>query len=310
MARAVHTACLSNLGIDTTLNPQRPSRQYDPVERLSVFLLGAMHLCCLLVFVMPFSWSLVALCAGSYALRMWAITAGYHRYFSHRSYKTSRFFQFLLGLLGTSAMQNGPLWWASWHRRHHRDSDTVEDPHSPRQHGFWQAHIGWILCGRYDNPDLSNVADMSRFPELRFLDKHKWLPLIAYALGCYAIAGWSGVVWGFVLSSVLLLHATAAINSLAHVWGSRRYATPDDSRNNPWLAVVTLGEGWHNNHHHGQGYARQGFFWWEIDVSYYVLKLLSWAGIVWDLRVPSPKVLGSSLVLPVGPVGPVALQPR
>jgi stearoyl-CoA desaturase (delta-9 desaturase) len=191
-------------------------------------------------------------------------------------------------------MQNGPIWWASWHRHHHRDADTYADPHSPKQHGFWQAHMGWILCGRYDSPDLSNVKDMTRFPELRFLDRHKWMPLIAYALGCYAIAGWAGVVWGFVLSSVLLLHATALINSLAHVWGTRRYATDDDSRNNGLLALLTLGEGWHNNHHHACGYARQGFMWWELDVSYYVLKLLSWTGLVWDLRVPSAKVLNGS----------------
>jgi stearoyl-CoA desaturase (delta-9 desaturase) len=255
-----------------------------------------MHLSCLLVFVIPFSWSHVALFAGSYALRMWAITAGYHRYFSHRSYKTSRAFQFFLALLGTSSMQNGPLWWASWHRRHHQDSDTFEDPHSPGQHGFWQAHIGWILCGRYDHPDLSNVADLAAFPELRFLDKHKWMPLIAYAFVCLAIGGWGGVVWGFVLASVVLLHATAAINSLAHVWGSRRYATRDDSRNNVWLALLTMGEGWHNNHHHARAYARQGFFWWEIDMSYYILKVLSWVGLVWDLRVPSLKVLNASRV--------------
>jgi stearoyl-CoA desaturase (delta-9 desaturase) len=287
---------LSNNPILATATSQRSPRRHDPVERLSVFLLGAMHLSCLLVFVVPFSWPLVALGAGSYALRMWAITAGYHRYFSHRAYKTSRLFQFLLALLGTSAMQNGPLWWASWHRRHHRDSDTFADPHSPSQHGLWQAHIGWILCGRYDNPDLSNVADLARFPELRFLDKHKWLPLIGYALACYAIAGVGGVVWGFVLSSVVLLHATALINSLAHVWGSRRYVTHDDSRNNVWLALLTLGEGWHNNHHHGRAYARQGFFWWEIDVTFYVLKALAWIGVVWELRLPNAKVLNGSRV--------------
>jgi stearoyl-CoA desaturase (delta-9 desaturase) len=276
------------------LQPQRSARPFDPIERLSIVLLGAMHVSCLFVFLVPFSWSLVALCAGSYALRMWAITAGYHRYFSHRAYKTSRAFQLMLAVIGTSAMQNGPIWWASWHRRHHRDADTFSDPHSPAQHGFWQAHMGWILCGRYDEPDVSNVKDMTCLPELRFLDRHKWLPLIALALGCYAIAGVPGVVWGFVVSSVLLLHATALINSLAHTWGSRRYSTRDDSRNNGWLALLTLGEGWHNNHHHGRGYARQGFFWWELDVTFYVLKLLEQLGIVWDLRVPSAKVLAAS----------------
>jgi stearoyl-CoA desaturase (delta-9 desaturase) len=266
------------------------------VERLSIVLLAGMHLSCCFVFFVPFSWNLVVLCACSYVLRMWAITAGYHRYFSHRSYKTSRAFQFVLALLGTSSMQNGPIWWASWHRRHHRYADTPADAHSPSQHGFWQAHLGWILSGDYDNPDVSNVADLTRYAELRFLDRHKWLPLIAYAGACYAIAGLPGIVWGFVLSSVLLLHATALINSLAHVWGTRRYETKDSSRNNLWLALLTLGEGWHNNHHHGTSYARQGFFWWELDVTYYVLKLLSWFGIVWDLREPTSKALSGPLV--------------
>ena len=258
---------------------------------VSLGLLGAMHAACLLVFVVPFSATVVWLAVGGYLLRMWAITAGYHRYFSHRSFKTSRAFQFVLAVIGTSAMENGPLWWASWHRRHHREADSPDDPHSPVQYGFWQAHLGWVLSGRYDNPDLSNIADMARFPELRFLDRHKWLPLIGYALGCYAIAGVAGVVWGFVLSSVLLLHATALINSLAHVWGTRRYETRDQSRNNLWLALLTLGEGWHNNHHHAQGNVRQGVLWWELDVTYYVLRLLALVGLVWDLHEPRPKIV-------------------
>jgi stearoyl-CoA desaturase (delta-9 desaturase) len=276
-------------------------RSYTPLEHLSLILLGAMHLACALVFFVNFSWSLVALCAAGYVLRMWAITAGYHRYFSHRSYKTSRGFQFVLALLGTSAMQNGPLWWSSWHRRHHRHSDTPLDPHSPDQRGFWHAHLQWILSGDHDHPDLSNVDDLTRFPELRFLDRHKWLPIIAYAVVCYALAGLPGLVWGFVLSTVLVLHATALINSLAHVYGSRRYETADKSRNNAWLALITLGEGWHNNHHHGMSYARQGFFWWELDATYYVLKLLAGLGLVWDLREPTQKVLRASLTQELNP---------
>jgi stearoyl-CoA desaturase (delta-9 desaturase) len=290
---------VSNPVVTPSLEPttvlQKQDHKHDPAERLSVSLLAGMHLACLLVFLFPFSWKLVALGVGSYLLRMWAITAGYHRYFSHRTFKTSRVFQFLLALLGTSAMQNGPIWWASWHRSHHRHADTPTDAHSPVQHGFWQAHMGWILSGKFDHPDLSNVRDLTRFPELRFLDRHKWLPLIAYAVACYAIAGWAGVVWGFVLSSVVVLHATALINSLAHVWGSRRYATADGSRNNGLLALLTLGEGWHNNHHHAMSSTRQGFFWWEIDVTYYVLRGLAWVGLVWDLREPSRKMLAGPL---------------
>jgi stearoyl-CoA desaturase (delta-9 desaturase) len=255
-----------------------------------------MHLSVFFVFFVPFTGALLALAIGSYLLRMWAITAGYHRYFSHRSFKTSRAFQLVLGILGTSAMQNGPLWWASWHRRHHRFSDTPQDAHSPRVRGFWYAHMGWFLDGTHDDPDLSNVRDLTRYPELRFLDKHKWLPIVAYAFVCAAIAGLPGVVWGFCVPTVLSLHATMLINSLAHVWGARRFATEDDSRNNAILAVVTLGEGWHNNHHHAMTSARQGFYWWEIDFTYYVLVVLSLLGIVWDLRAPSAAALRTSRI--------------
>ena len=266
-----------------------PAPKSRAVDVLSLGLLASMHLACTLVLAVPFAWELVALAAGSYLLRMFAITAGYHRYFSHRTYRTSRAFQFTLGLLGTMAMQNGPLWWASSHRRHHRFADTERDPHSPRLTGFWHAHMGWFLWGVPE--DFSNVADLVRYPELRFLERHRWLPLVAYAVGCYALAGWGGVVWGFVVSTVLVLHATLLINSLAHVWGERRYETPDDSRNNALLALITLGEGWHNNHHHCMTSARQGFRWWELDPTYYVILLLARFGVVWDVREPSPKAL-------------------
>jgi stearoyl-CoA desaturase (delta-9 desaturase) len=277
---------------------QSVKRSYSSAESLSLGLLIAMHAACLLVFFVPFSAQVVALAAGGYLIRMWAITAGYHRYFSHRSFKTSRAFQFLLAVIGTSAMQNGPLWWASWHRHHHRYTDQPLDPHSPMQSGFWHAHMGWILAADSSDPYMSNVSDLMRFPELRYIDRHKWLPLIAYAIGCFAIAGVPGLVWGFALSSVLVLHATALINSLGHVWGTRRYATPDTSRNNALLALITLGEGWHNNHHHAMHSARQGFLWWEFDPTYYVLRVLAWLGVIWDLREPSPRALRGPLVRP------------
>jgi len=265
-------------------------------RRLSLALLALVHLSCLLVFAAPSRWSLVALAAGGYVVRMWAITAGYHRYFSHRTFKTSRAFQFVMAWLGTSSMQNGPLWWASWHRRHHKYSDTPLDPHSPVQHGFWHSHFGWALDGNHGSPDLSNVRDLVRYPELVFLDKHKWIPIAVYIGACFAVAGWAGIVWGFSVSTVMLYHGTLFINSLGHVWGSRRYETGDQSRNNPWLAIITLGEGWHNNHHHCMTSTRQGFFWWEVDASYYALKVLSWMGIVWDLREPPEKALLGPLV--------------
>lgn len=261
-----------------------PTSSQRAVSALSTVLTLLMHAAVCLVFFVPFAWELVLLCAASYGLRMWAITAGYHRYFSHRAFKTTRAFQFLLALLGTMSMQNGPLWWASWHRRHHRHSDTEEDAHSPVRGGFWHAHIGWFLNGSHDRPNLANVRDLARYPELRFLDRHKWLPLVAYAGSMFLIAGFPGVVWGFVVSTIACLQATMCINSLAHVWGTRRFETKDASRNNGVLALATLGEGWHNNHHHDMSAARQGLAWWELDVTYYSLWALEKCGIIWDLR--------------------------
>jgi stearoyl-CoA desaturase (Delta-9 desaturase) len=249
------------------------------------------HLACGLALVYPPTWHLALLAVGSYLLRMWAITVGYHRYLSHRSFRTSRGFQFVLALLGATAMQQGPLWWASWHRRHHEYADTPDDPHSPFVRGFWHAHVGWVFDGTHDDADLSNVRDLACFSELRFLDRHSWLPLVAYAAGCFAIAGMSGVVWGFAISTIAVVHATFLINSVAHVWGSRRYDTADRSRNNPALALLTLGEGWHNNHHHYMTSARQGFFWWEVDASYYSVVVLARLRLVWHVRVPPSHVL-------------------
>jgi stearoyl-CoA desaturase (delta-9 desaturase) len=261
------------------------------IDVVSLALFAGMHAACALVFFVPFSFEVLALALGSYVVRMFAITAGYHRYLAHRAFKTSRLFQFLLAAVGTASMQNGPLWWASWHRHHHKHSDAENDAHSPRHGGFWHAHLGWVFDGKHDQPDFSNVKDLTRYPELRFLERHKWVPLVAWALACFAIAGWAGVVWGFVLATIALFHATCFINSLAHVWGKRRYRTGDDSRNNLALAVLTLGEGWHNNHHHYMSSARQGFFWWEVDASYYAIKILSWVRVVWDVRAPSAEAI-------------------
>jgi stearoyl-CoA desaturase (delta-9 desaturase) len=252
------------------------SRPYRPLEHLSNVLFVGMHLAVLLVFVVPSSWPLRAFALCSYCVRMWAVTAGYHRYFAHRSYKTGRVFQFFLAVLGATAMQNGPIWWASVHRRHHQYADGPRDPHSPTPRGFWYAHIGWNFDRRRAAPDdRSNVSDLTRYPELRFVDRCDWIALVA------------ALVWGFVVSTMAVFHCTMLINSLGHVWGSRRYATSDRSRNNALLAVLTLGEGWHNNHHRYRSSARQGFAWWEIDVTYYVLRALGGLGVVWGIREPS-----------------------
>jgi stearoyl-CoA desaturase (delta-9 desaturase) len=253
----------------------------------------SLHLAVIAAFFVAPSVLGVILCGVLYLVRMFGITAGYHRYFSHRSYKTSRSFQFVLAWLGCSAMQKGPLWWVAHHRHHHRHSDTPDDPHSPRARSFWWSHIGWILAQKGNETHWPAARDWIRYPELRWLNRFHWIPGIALAFACWLAAGWSGLVWGFLISTVLCFHATFSVNSLCHLWGKRRYATEDDSRNNLLVALVTLGEGWHNNHHHYQSCARQGFFWWEIDVSYYVIKLLGWLGVVWEIRKPRPAKIES-----------------
>jgi stearoyl-CoA desaturase (delta-9 desaturase) len=249
-----------------------------------------LHISCFAVIFTGVSLPAVLLCIGLYFLRMFALTAGYHRYFSHRTYKTSRAFQFILAAIACSAIQKGPLWWAAHHRRHHKFTDQEGDVHSPIQNGFWWSHIGWILSSKYDATDWDAIKDFSRYPELRWLNRWHAFPGVVLGVLCYLVGGWQGLVWGLSISTVLLYHGTFAINSLAHLWGSQRYETGDDSRNNLLLALLTGGEGWHNNHHHYMATVKQGFFWWEIDCSYYVLRFLSWFGVVWDLRMP-PKYL-------------------
>jgi stearoyl-CoA desaturase (Delta-9 desaturase) len=249
------------------------------------------HISCLAAIWTGVTWQSLAICVALYWLRMFAIGAGYHRYFSHRSYATSRVFQFLLAVLAQTTAQKSVLWWAAKHRHHHLHSDTAEDVHSPVHSGFLYSHVGWIFTKRHDMADLTRVSDLTRFRELMWLDKYELVPAVALGLACFLVAGWAGLVVGFLWSTVLVYHATFCINSLAHVHGGRRYVTGDDSRNNFLLALFTMGEGWHNNHHAYQSSVRQGFLWWELDSTYYILRALSWIGVVWDLKTPPAVVL-------------------
>jgi stearoyl-CoA desaturase (delta-9 desaturase) len=241
-------------------------------------------------FVVPVEGRWLALAAALYAVRMFAITAGYHRYFSHRAYKTSRAFQFVLAWLGASSAQKGPLWWAAHHRDHHRYSDGPDDIHSPLERGFWWSHVGWILSTSYDETKLDRIKDLAKYPELRWLDRWHMVPPVALAAVLFLAGGLPALLWGFFVSTVALWHGTFVINSLAHVVGRRRYETGDGSRNSLALALITFGEGWHNNHHFYASTANQGFFWWEIDLSYYALRGLEAVGVVRDLRTPPPHV--------------------
>jgi stearoyl-CoA desaturase (Delta-9 desaturase) len=260
----------------------------------------AVHLACIAAFWLPFSWGLVALALGLYALRMFALTGGYHRYFSHRTYKTSRAFQFVLAVLGLTAVQKGPLWWAAHHRHHHRYSDRHGDLHSPGLQGFLWAHMGWILSHDHDATDYRRVGDLARYPELVWLNRWHLVPPVALAVGLFAAGGWPAFIWGFCISTVITWHITFSINSLTHMFGRRRYRTKDDSRNSLILALLTLGEGWHNNHHYYKASTRQGFYWWEIDLTYYTLRLLAALGVVWDLKEPSAEVKRANRIEDVG----------
>lgn len=231
-----------------------------------------------------FSWHGVALAAGLYVVRMFAITGGTHRYFAHRSYRTSRAMQLVLALVATTSSQQGVLWWASQHRAHHQHADETADPHA-RHRGFWWSHLGWFLVHTYDATEWGRMRDFAAYRELRWLDRFYIVP-IAALIGVLALAGGlPAVVWGYCVSTVVLWHATSALTSIAHWLGSQRYATGDESRNSAALALITLGDGWHNNHHFYPGSARHGFYWWELDLTYLGLRALAAVGLIWDLRV-------------------------
>ncbi|MBL8113383.1 MAG: fatty acid desaturase [Acidobacteria bacterium] len=251
---------------------------------------GLVHVAALGILVLDFTWWGVALCVASYYLRMFAITAGFHRYFSHRTYQLGRVSQFLMAFLGQTAAQKGVLWWAAHHRHHHRYSDMPEDIHSPKQRGFWWSHMGWILAEDYEKADYARIPDFAKYPELRWLDSNQFLATMVYALFMFFAFGWTGLFYGYFLATVLLWHGTFTINSVMHVFGRRVYATKDDSRNSMIFALVTMGEGWHNNHHHYPGSAAQGFHWWQIDPSYYLLWIGEKVGLVKGLRRVPEKI--------------------
>lgn len=276
---------------DTKSDAVGSAPEHDDIIYPAAIPFTMVHLACLTAVWTGVTWQAAALGIALYFVRIFAIGAGYHRYFSHRSYATSRAFQLVLAVLAQSSMQRSVLWWAAKHRHHHLHSDTAHDVHSPRQRGFLYSHLGWIFNRRHDDTDLVKIADFARYPELMWLHRHEWTPGIVLAVLCFLAGGWPGLVVGFFWSTVCVYHATFCINSLAHVHGRKRYVTGDDSRNNWLLALMTMGEGWHNNHHACQSSVRQGFKWWEFDPTYYILTVLSWCGVVWDMKMPSSAVV-------------------
>ncbi len=291
----------ANIAVDN--NPEK-------IEFLRILPFILLHLACFTVFFVGFSATALIIALMLYALRMFAITGFYHRYFAHKAFKTSRFVQFIFAFLAASSAQRGPLWWASHHRHHHANSDKPEDSHSPVQRGFFWSHISWFLTNKNFNSKNERVKDLLVYPELKFLDRFDVIAPLFLATSLYALGaalevyaphlqttGLQLLVWGFVISTVVLYHMTFTVNSLAHVWGKRRFNTGDQSRNNSLIALLTLGEGWHNNHHHFPSAARQGFYWWEIDLTYYGLKILSALGLIWDLRKVPVEVLSNKRII-------------
>jgi stearoyl-CoA desaturase (delta-9 desaturase) len=282
---------------DTGVGAANDDAADDRIDWLRAAPFVAMHLACAFVLVVGASWFALAVAAALYAVRMFALTGFYHRYFSHRTFRAPRAVQFAFAIIGAACVQRGPLWWAAHHRNHHRHVETALDLHSPVVHGFWRSHVGWFLTRRGFRTEWDRIGDFARFPELRWLDRFDIAVPVALAAALYALGAWlehaapslrtTGpqlLVWGFFVSTVVLFHATVTINSLAHRFGTRRYATRDDSRNNVWLALLTFGEGWHNNHHFFPGTVRQGFRWWEVDLTWYGLRALAALRLVRDLK--------------------------
>ncbi len=279
----------------------------DRIDWLRTIPFIAMHVACIGVIWVGFSWIALTIAAVLYAIRMFALTGFYHRYFSHKAFRTSRPVQFFFAAIAAMCVQRGPLWWAAHHRHHHRHTDTPEDMHSPRQHGFLWAHMGWFLTPRGFRTNWDAIPDFRQLPELRLLDRFDLIMPVLLATGMYFLGSWLGerypeletsgpqmLVWGFFVSTIVLFHATVTINSLAHRFGTRRFETRDDSRNNWALALITFGEGWHNNHHFFPGAARQGFRWWELDLTWLGLKFLAAIGLIHDLKVVPQVLLQSS----------------
>jgi stearoyl-CoA desaturase (delta-9 desaturase) len=281
-----------------------PEEDTDRIDWVRAIPFIGMHVACLGVFFVGWSWVAISIAVLLYALRIFTLTGWYHRYFSHRTFKTWRIVQFVFAVIGCSAVQRGPLWWAAHHRNHHVHSDDPEDLHSPRQFGFWWAHFGWFLTPKAFRTNLKVIPDYAKYPELRFLDRYDLVVPVALAVLLFGfghlvalgapeleVTGLQILIWGFFISTICCYHVTYLVNSAAHVIGSRRYETKDDSRNNWFVALLTFGEGWHNNHHHYPNSTRQGFYWWEIDLTYYGLCFMEMLGLVWDLKEVPKKVL-------------------
>jgi stearoyl-CoA desaturase (delta-9 desaturase) len=302
-------------------HPAEPSLEVPVLERLPAQrltrsdLLGSIpfmtvHAVALIgAFVYPPSWGLFALCLGVWYVRILGISLGYHRYFAHRTFKTSRAFQLVLAVWSMTSAQRGVLWWSGHHRNHHRWSDTPQDIHSPARTGFFWSHVGWIMSKRYERAPLEVIRDMARYPELRWLERHLYVPAFALAITSFALGGMPALIWVFFVSTVILYHTTFSINSLMHTFGRRVYPTTDTSRNSLLLALLTAGEGWHNNHHYFCSSARIGFHWYQYDPSWVLIRLFERVGLVWDVNLPPAHVIEGARTQAAGPTSDIGATP-
>jgi len=287
---------------------------------ISIIVFWTVQVSAVLAVLVPFSWAMAGLWAVSHFLRAIGLTLSFHRYFAHRTFQMNRAARFVWALIGTAAMQKGPLWWAGHHVNHHKFADREGDPHSPAITGFYHAHIGWFLNdARHDRVEPTNpvLRDFSNAPEIVWLDRYHFVPPLALAVGLFLSGGLQWLVWGFCVPTVTLAHSTFAINTVNHMFGSRRFETHDASRNNLFTAVFAVGEGWHNNHHRYQRAARNGFYWWEFDPTWYVIRLMQAVGLAWDLQPVPARIYAEaeatrarrrqqrsvSVVEDVGPIG-------
>ena len=267
---------------------------YSNATRIILF-----HLSVVLVFISGYSFTALITFLVLFLVRLFVITGFFHRYYSHRSYQTSRWFQFLLTFIGTSAGQQGPLSWATSHITHHQHADAEDDPHSPVLNSGFYAHIGWLLQKDALSTNDKIVKPFTKYPEIVFLDRYHYIGTTSLIISLallgmllsehYPELGTSAlqlVSWGFILSTLLILHGACLVNSVGHLYGYRRFKTKDNSHNVWWLFPLTLGDNWHNNHHHAPKSASFSYAWWEVDIIYLCILILEKLGLVWNVKKP------------------------
>ena len=268
---------------------QRDRTFREPLSLITTFFMAAFHVGAIAAFFF-FSWKALALAVVLWWISgSWGIGMGYHRLLTHRGYKTYKPIEYFLTFCGTLALEGGPMFWVATHRVHHQNTDVDGDPHSPRDGGFW-SHMGWIITGRvlHNHSSALNpyVPDLRKDKFHVFISRWHWLPITILGIVILAFGGVQYLLWGIFLRTVIGLHATWLVNSATHMWGKQRFLTGDTSKNSFWVAMLTFGEGWHNNHHAQPQSAKHGFAWYEVDMNWMGIAVLRTLGLAWDVKMP------------------------